>query len=197
MSAKKDKTIVDARQHILYCGVTMTGKTTLARHHADILDRSDYDLVIYDPVGTPTANGDWPEGARIFREKEALHKWIESARGEPERPIFLFVDEGADIFGHGDRDALWIPRKCRHQDIYLRIMAQRPKMLHPNVRTQCALAYMFRLSRDDAREIAGDFGHGAEVVNETLDTGDCILLTSGSEAIERFNVFQLVGATPT
>jgi hypothetical protein len=191
---KEDRTIVDAEQHVLYCGVTMTGKTTLARHHAQILDRSDYDIVVYDPVGTPTANGDWPEQAKIIREQAEFHKWIASAKGESDRPIFLFVDEGADIFGHGNGEAFWIPRKCRHQNIYLRIMVQRPKMLHPSVRTQCALCYMFRLSRDDAREVAGDFGHGPELLQQdTLDTGDCILLTSGTEAIERFNVFELTG----
>lgn len=192
MAAKSVQTLVDAREHFLYCGVTQTGKTTLARHHARILDRADYDVVVYDPVGTETAGGEWPERAKILTTPEQFHKFINNAGGEPERPLFLFVDESADIFGHGETHAHWIPRKCRHADIYLRLIVQRPKMLHPSVRTQCAYAYMLRLSIDDAKMLCADFGHGTEVASENLDKGDCILLTSGTEGIESFNVFELV-----
>ena len=59
-------TLVDVREHVLYCGVTMTGKTTLAREHAKILEAAKYQLVVYDPVMTYTANGSWPESARIL-----------------------------------------------------------------------------------------------------------------------------------
>lgn len=190
------KTLIDAREHVLYCGVTMTGKTTLARHHAAILDKANYDVVVYDPVQTDTANGNWPQKALILNDAEEFNKWMNNAKGDPERPTFLFVDESADIFGHSETWAHWIPRKCRHQDIYLRMIVQRPKMLHPSVRTQCSYAYMLRLSKDDARMLAADFGHSADVADMPLDKGDCLLMESGSPDIEEFNVFALVNRKP-
>jgi hypothetical protein len=185
------KTLVDIRAHVLYCGVTLTGKTTLARHHANLLCKADYDVVVYDPVGTDTVNGGWPDGVEILTTPHAFHARIEKLEGEPDRPVFLFVDESADIFGHSNTEAHWIPRKCRHSNVYLRLIVQRPKMIHPSVRTQCAVAYILRLSKDDMAMLLADFGHGSDAVT-ILDTGDCNLVVSGSAAIEEFNVFDLV-----
>lgn len=185
------KTLVDARVHALYCGVTQSGKTTLARHHARLLDAADYDLLIYDPVGTATAGGDWPERAKVFSDQLKFLETLVRTNGENDRPVFAFVDEAADIFGHAHADAQLIPRTIRHQNIYLRLIAQRPKLLPPNVRTQCAMCYMFRLAPDDAKMILADFGHGGDV-QKSLDSGDFMLLISGSSSIDEFNCFALV-----
>lgn len=192
------ETLVDAREHKLYCGVTMTGKTTLAREHAAILVAAKYSIAVYDPVGTDTANGNWPDGTTILQTPEEFHEWIEDNETtfDAEHPCFLIVDESADIFGHSQTHAHWIARKIRHQYIYLRLLVQRPNMLHPSVRTQCSYVYMLRLSRNDAALICQDMGHGPEVANKVLDKGDCILLTSGTSAIEEFNVFELIGVDP-
>lgn len=187
-----DKTIVDAREHTLYCGVTMTGKTTLARHHARILSRAKYDVAVYDPVGTGTAGGGWPEDATVISDPDVLQKFLDKARGSIDHPVFLFVDESADIFSHGQTQNHWIPRRIRHENIYLRLIAQRPKMLHPDVRTQCSYAYVLRLSNDDKKMVYSDFGHSGDVESKPLDKGDCVLLTSGASEIEEFNVFELV-----
>jgi len=192
MDSKQDKTLVDVREHVLYCGVTQTGKTTLARHHARILERAGYDVVVYDPVGTATLGGNWGEKAHVIMAPEALHDYLSRHQGTEDHPIYLFVDEAADIFGHTETHAHWIPRRCRHSFIYLRLMAQRPKMLHPSVRTQCAYAYQLRLARDDAKTLCADFGHSGDIAETPLDKGDCILLVSGSSDIEEFNVFELV-----
>ena len=192
MDQKQDKTLVDVREHVLYCGVTQTGKTTLARHHARILERAGYDVVVYDPVGTATAGGDWGKEAKLIEEPHVLHNYLSHQSGSEEHPIFLFVDESADIFGHSETHAHWIPRKCRHSFIYLRLLVQRPKMLHPSVRTQCAYAYQLRLAQEDARMLGADFGHSADVAMTPLDKGDCLLLVSGSSDIEEFNVFDLI-----
>lgn len=186
------ETLVDARVHVLYCGVTQSGKTTLARHHADLLARVDYDVIVYDPVGTLTVNGTWPDKATLFTDPEKFLSYLLKAEAQNEnRPIFVFVDEAADIFGHTSTDANWIPRRVRHQGVYLRLISQRPKMLPPNVRSQCAHCYMFRLASDDSKMVFSDFGHDSNILTEPLDTGDFLVLVSGSSAIERFNVFEL------
>ena len=193
------ETVVDAREHVLYCGVTMTGKTTLAREHAAILVKAKYTVFVYDPVLTDTANGNWPDECEIFETPEDFHKKIDDLQddgGDPEHPVFFFVDESADLFAHGETHAHWIARRIRHAEVYLRLIAQRPNMLHPSVRTQCSYVYMLRLSKDDARIICGDMGHGVETYSTVLDKGDCILLTSGSSQTEQFNVFELLGFDP-
>lgn len=197
---KKDvETIVDAREHILYCGVTMTGKTTLARAHAEILIKANYTVYVYDPVGTDTANGNWPDGAEIITDPDEFYEKVDELHedgGDPEHPAFFFVDESADVFGHSQTSAHWIARKIRHSEVYLRMIVQRPNMLHPSVRTQCSFVYMLRLSRKDAVMVCDDMGHGTEVSSKVLDKGDVILLTSGSSGIEEFNVFDLLGIDP-
>ena len=172
----------------------MTGKTTLARYHASILTEADYQVVVYDPVGTHTANGYWPDKAEIITEQDKFLRRIKalSASDIDEDPVFVFVDESADIFNHREPDALAIPRRCRHDGVYLRLISQRPKMLHPSARTQCSIGYMFRLSQDDARMVCADFGHGAEVYNIPLDKGDFILLESGSARVSQYSLQTLV-----
>ena len=192
------ETLIDAREHILYCGVTMTGKTTLARSHAQILVDAKYEVLVYDPVGTDTANGNWPDGAKVMTTPEEFHECIDDLPegGDPEHPVFFFVDESADIFGHSMTEAHWIARRIRHDEVYLRLIVQRPMMLHPSVRTQCGYVYMLRLSRQDAALICADMGHGPEVSKIQLDKGDTILITSGSTDTDQFNVFELLGLDP-
>ena len=190
MGQSKSQTLVDARVHVLYAGVTQSGKTTLARHHARILADAEYDVAVYDPVGTATAGGGWPEKARMFDSAEQLLRWIEKHRADPERPAFVFIDESADILGHGETHAHWMPRRVRHQNIYLRLIAQRPKMLPPSVRTQCAHAYVFRLASDDMRLLLSDFGHDlGDIDAKELDSGDYLVLISGTSSIAQGNCF--------
>jgi hypothetical protein len=192
-------TLIDARQHSLYCGVTLSGKTTLARHHSRELVKAGYDVAVYDPVGSETAGGGWFPVKRysereplLFTDENKFLVWLVKTDAEPDHPIFVFVDESADIFGHENRDAHWLPRRVRHQNIYLRMISQRPKMLPPNVRTQCGVTYMFRLASDDAKLVCADAGHSSNVANKQLDTGDFVLLISGTSEIEEFNCFDLV-----
>ena len=193
-------TLIDARLHALYCGVTQSGKTTLAREHCRVLHAAGWDVAVYDPVATATAGGGWTdEGAkdhgqtvRIFSDHGKFFAWLVKAKGTPDHPVFVFADESADIFGHRQTDAHWLPRRIRHEHIYLRLISQRPKMLPPDVRSQCAICYMFRLAADDRKMVASDFGHDSEVYNKNLDTGDFLVLISGSSEIEECNVFALV-----
>jgi DNA helicase HerA-like ATPase len=181
---------LDEPAHWLYVGVTQTGKTTLARFHARKLAGAGHRIIVYDPVGTETAGGGWPEDSELIDDPLKFGKALKNRED-----AYVFVDEGADVFNQSETQNQWMLRKGRHKLLYFRVMAQRPKMLAPNVRTNCARCFMFRLAKDDAREISADFGHGPDIYNETLDTGDCIMLTSGSEHTESFNVFDLVPAT--
>lgn len=186
------RTLVDEPAHWLYTGTSLTGKTTLARWHARILSRAKYHVVVYDPVGTPTKGGDWPEDAQRFDDRAKFIAFCERVSFLPEHPAFVFVDEAADVYSLATPETHWMLRRGRHRHMYMRVISQRPKMLAPNVRSQCTRVFMFRLAADDAREVCADVGHGRDVYSIQLDTGDCVMMQSGSAAIEKFNCFRVI-----
>src|SRR6266853_4920022 len=138
---RDDEFTIDEQTHWLYCGVTQTGKTTLARWHARTLAKARHRVLVYDPVRTETAGGAW-EGCTLLEDDR--EKAFERLAGESD--CYVFVDEAPDLFGHEYRETHWLLRKGRHQGMYLRLMSQRPTMIPPNVRTQCARLFMFRLA---------------------------------------------------
>lgn len=174
--------------HTGYFGVTQSGKTTLARSVARSLAAQGHVIIVHDPVGTSTAGGDWPEKAIIFDDVEPFLEYLESDECPP---AHVFIDEAGDVFGHTQRENSWLATKGRHFGLYLHIITQRPKMILPNVRGQIGKAYVFRLSREDLREVGGDFGHSG-IISESLDTGDFMVLNSGSAQYSRANVFSLL-----
>lgn len=182
-------------EHSMYVGATMTGKTTLARYRARLLASQGRAVVIYDPVGTATAGGGWPEGSNVlmFDSFEEFMAWVRR-NGDAD----LFIDEAGDHFGVAQSEDHWLLRRGRHYGYSCHLISQRPKMLAPNVRTQCSQLFAFRCATDDMRELCADLGHDAPKFGygpgeETpLDRGDFIVVRSDRAAIERFNVFELI-----
>lgn len=169
--------------HSLYCGVTQTGKTTLAREHSRILKSHSQDVIVYDPVATKTAGGGWAADI-ITDDFDALLNYLENRN----KAAHVFIDEAGEHFGVGDRHSHWLLTRGRHKGLFINLIAQRPKMLAPTVRTQCGRAYAFRMSPDDLTEIGQDFGHG-QLGKTLLEKGDYLVLNSGLSAIGKFNVF--------
>lgn len=187
-------TLVDLHHHMIYAGVTQTGKTTLARFHSRLLLANGYEVIVYDPVETETFGGGWsPEKgsqALLFTDRTKFLEHVQKASN-----AYVFVDESADIFAQNMQENQWMLRKGRHSGLFVRVIVQRPKMVAPNVRTQCAVAFLFRLAREDMREYFADFGHSGAQVSEyadELDVGDFLILESGRPTIETHNVFDVV-----
>jgi DNA helicase HerA-like ATPase len=173
--------------HTLICGVTETGKTTLAHSLANQLADAGQNIIVYDPVGTRTQAGSWPSSAVVFENEQDLFEYLS-------RPdvthSHIFIDEAGDVFSVAKRENLWLLTRGRHFGFSVVLICQRPKMLMPSARTQCSIAYVFRLAIEDMREIGADFGHSG-LGKETLDKGDFLVLRSGSSSIDRANVFNL------
>lgn len=149
-------------------------------------------VAVFDPLGTPTLGGDWGDPAKVkyFHDKEKFLDFIEDDRT---RHFHLFIDEAHNILGHSEecRDNYWLLTEGRHYFLNLHLLTQRPKKLHPDVRSQCGRCYMFRLAIQDSKEIGADFGY-SDIHAEILDTGDFLILNSGSSTFERANVFKLL-----
>jgi DNA helicase HerA-like ATPase len=175
--------------HTLICGVTESGKTTLAHALAGKLADSGARIIVYDPVGTKTSAGNWPESAILFDDETALFDYLSR---DDVHSAHVFVDEAGEIFNLGKRENFWLLTRGRHFGFHVILIAQRPKMLPPTVRTQCARGYLFRMSPDDAAEILGDFGHRPKILGAPLDKGDFYILDSGQASIKRANIFNLL-----
>lgn len=174
--------------HALYVGVTLSGKTTLARMVARGLCDAGQRVVVYDPMGTETAGGGWGKGAIIYSDLEPFMDFLYSEDG---KNAHVFIDEAHHVFSHEQKENFWLLTQGRHYGLTLHLMTQRPKKVHPDVRTNCAVCFMFRLANMDATEIGADYGF-SDLNKISLDTGDFLVLNSGSAEFSRANVFQLV-----
>lgn len=173
--------------HTLICGVTMSGKTTLAHKFARVLASQGQKIIVFDPVMTPTAAGSWPEGALIFDDE---HEFFDYLVQDDVNKAHVFIDEAGDVFNLSKPWNFWLLTRGRHFGFSVFLIAQRPKMLAPTVRNQCGRAYVFRLAKDDLKEIGADFGF-SDLHKIELDKGDFLLLNSGSAKFTRGNVFKL------
>jgi hypothetical protein len=203
--------IISDPVHALYTGVTQSGKTTLARLHARALSRMEHNVIVYDPVGSGTLGGDWPEDAVRFDDPNKLMIYLEK---EDVADAHVFIDEADTVLGHVWTENHWLLTRGRHKGLYIRVITQRPKMVSPSVRAQCSICYHFRLAKKDATEIQADFGHDANTLatglggtaqegggegdpgtgTESLDAGDFFVLYSGHAAIERANVYDILNS---
>lgn len=176
--------------HTLICGVTESGKTTLAHLLARELVEKGQPIIAFDPVGSRTATGGWPSGAIVFSDEEEFFDYLSR---DDVAGAHVFVDESGDIFNLGKRHNFWLLTRGRHFGFQVYMIAQRPKMLAPSARTQASRGYLFRMSPDDLREIGADFGHG-NIEKIILDKGDFLILSSGQASIKRANVFSLLNS---
>jgi hypothetical protein len=178
--------------HTLITGVTMTGKTTMARMLAREHDHRGHPVVVYDPMGTDTAGGDWGKNAKVFNDEEKFMRYMGEAP-----PSAVFIDESDLVFAHSQKENHWLARRGRHYGHRLYMITQRPQMIAPNCRNQTGRCYMFRLSRSDADFVYREFGHTLNAQEYDMDTGDFYVLTSGARKITKSNVFHLLGTHAT
>jgi DNA helicase HerA-like ATPase len=174
--------------HTLICGVTESGKTTMAHKLADFDAREKKQIIIYDPVLTPTMFGEWPDDSVIFTDKIKFLNYVARLRGDK---FSIYIDEAGDIFPQNERDNLWIMTRGRHMGFSVTIICQRPKMVLPSARHQCARFIIFRLAKDDAKQVAADTGH-SDLHQINLDQGDFLCCYSGRADYQQANVFSIL-----
>jgi len=173
--------------HALICGVTQSGKTTLAHAMAQDFAEKGARIIVYDPVGTETARGKWPDEAVMFSDEQEFFEYLSR---DDVNNAHVFIDEAGEIFTTQKRENLWLLTRGRHFGFSVYMIAQRPKMILPSARTMAGVCYLFRLASDDMRDIGRDFGFsGLDKIN--LDRGEFLILISGSSQYQQANVFQL------
>jgi len=184
---------VEHEGHTIICGATLCGKTTLAHRLAQFDEEDKKHIVVYDPVLTGTAAGEWPtKNVALFDDERKFLKYVHGTHGEE---TSIYVDEAADLFDHSKKENRWILTRGRHLGYKVTIITQRPKMVHPSVRAQTSRAFVFRLKVSDSKEVIGDYGHdyrSGGLGQQELDQGDFLVLYSGHAQVLRANIFELV-----
>jgi len=173
--------------HTLICGVTESGKTTMAHKLAEFDAEDRRKIIVYDPVRTETMAGDWPDNCDCYTDSQKFLRRVASIQSD----TAIYIDEAGDLFTNTDKTNMWILTRGRHMGFNVTLICQRPKMLAPNARHQCARLFMFRLAREDARVIGGDYGH-SDFHSISLDKGDFVSAYSGRAKFQRANIFELV-----
>ena len=170
--------------HTGYYGITMSGKTTMARHIARECAKAKHAIVVFDPIGSGTHGGDWPKESRIYSDPEHFGRDIARTQNAQ-----VFIDEADLIFPHANKDNHWLMRRGRHQGLYVHLITQRPNLVDPSCRSMCGRAYLFRLNKTDRVAILADHGH--EDIMPSTGHGDFIMVDNRSSDIMSGNVFKL------
>lgn len=179
----------------LFTGTTESGKTTLARHISRKIDGDKFAIIVRDPVEfTATLGGGWNEKARIYNDDDEFFAAIERLIAD-NKPGYIFIDESADLFSLSNPENFWLATRGRHYGLDISFITQRPKLIAPSVRAQCNKIFMFRLARQDAREVLADCGHDIEILDTPLDRGDFLALETATSKFARGNVFKILDKT--
>lgn len=169
--------------HTGYYGITQSGKTTKAQMIAQLLAKSRHQVIVYDPVGSPTVAGGWPENAIVYNDpNKFMNDMLETENAQ------IFVDEADTVFSHAQDDNHWIMRRGRHQGLYVHLITQRPNLVHPNCRSMCSRAYIFKLNATDRKTILADHGHDDLDIDK--NHGSFIMVDNRTSDVLRGNIFK-------
>jgi DNA helicase HerA-like ATPase len=143
-------------------GSTGSGKTTFVKKAlAKIAAKSYARILVY----SPTDFTGWPHTATVTNNIEDLCRLIREYLKSDRASCHVVIDEFARIqntYGSFSKYPIEIQELTslyRHYGITAWICAQRPKMIHPNIREQCAEKVIFRLNAHiDRKTIQDDCG---------------------------------------
>lgn len=133
-------------QRVLIVGTSESGKSTLAKR---LLEGADVPVFVHDPLFT-----DWPNLTARFNTSDELRALMEKIKGEP---FICVVDEAGDFFRVGQTENHWIFTRGRHAAMLPIAIAQRVKMIAPNVREQASDLFVFNSGRESAEILAEEY----------------------------------------
>lgn len=123
--------------HTLIIGMTMSGKTTLAKTIAKQLKSSNHKVAVLDPLGDPDFDAD-------FRTKDSA-EFLEYAKTHQDH--FLFVDESGVAMGRFNEPMNWLATTARHNGHLCTFISQGLTQLPPIVRGQCDRLFIFSCAK--------------------------------------------------
>jgi hypothetical protein len=167
--------------HLLLCGQTASGKTTLLRRLA-VRARSQGRAVIVatNAAADPTT---WSWADAVVTEADRLVKLMQLNAG-----AFIVIDEAGSILGRHGKQLEAAILTARHRGHTVAVCAQRTKLVSPTVRDQCGRLFCFRVGVDDAADLVRQYGHAQLTAAASLPRGSFLTCTPW-ETVRRGKVF--------
>jgi hypothetical protein len=146
--------------HSLIVGATETGKTRLAKLIAQKRMESEAFLIPTRQLALDGLGSGWCEGVEVVTEWTEFHKAVIRNHSQGYATA-CYVDEADMHLSMSDRDHWWALTRGRHFGMDVTVITQRPALVAPTVRGQCATLHCFRVSDSDAQLLAADFAADA------------------------------------
>jgi hypothetical protein len=154
--------------HELFVGITMSGKTTLARTKAGLYTSAGRHVIVLDPLMDPA----WKSQAGAVLVTDDPDEFLRVYWAS--RNCAAFIDESGDAVGRYNKPMNQTATKGRHWGHINHYILQRPNALDVTVRSQCTEVYAFRLSPKDAEILAEDFVQPELMGASRLNKGEYI-----------------------
>lgn len=148
--------------HVLILGMTLSGKTTLAKRLAADYRAHGIKVAVLDPLGDP----EWQADYRTTDPDEFLAVFWQS------RQCACFIDESGDAVGKYDEAMQKTATRGRHWGHRVHYLTQRGAQLSRTVRDQCSSLFLFTTSLKDAKLHAEEWNKDDLAKAHTLRQGE-------------------------
>ena len=152
--------------HVLITGMTMSGKTTLARELARQYQAQGVPVIVLDPI----RDVQWTKCADYVTDDSADFMGAVMAS----QSCAVMVDEAGEAVGQYAREMFALATRARHLGHRSHFITQRPAQINPTVRDQCSRLYMFALNADASKLLSRDWNSPAILKGPELDQGEYI-----------------------
>jgi len=148
--------------HVLILGMTLSGKTSLAKRLAPVYRAQGIKVGVLDPLGDP----EWRADFQTSDPDVFLRAFWES------RQCAWFIDESGDAVGKYDDAMIRTATRGRHWGHRLHYLTQRGAQLSRTVRDQCSSLFLFTTSLKDAKLHAEEWNKDDLARANTLAQGE-------------------------
>lgn len=150
--------------HMLICGMTESGKSTLACQLSWKYREAGVNVIVLDPM----LDSRWTADI-LTADKEYFLRIVKDPKT---RGCAIFVDESGEMIGHYHDEMFFLATRGRHAGHNCHFISQRPKQLAPTVRDQCSFLACFNVALPDAIEMSNNFNRPELRGANTLKKGE-------------------------
>jgi len=151
--------------HTLVVGVTLSGKSTLARQVLAECIRVGIPAIVYDPL----ISG-W-YGARVYGDETSFFAAIIEAANSGKQTLVI-IDEADTLLSMSHRHNWWLLLRGRHFGLKIFVLTQRPSLVAPTCRGMCTQCFTFQVSKKDATLLVDDYAAPALINAPKLVQGE-------------------------
>jgi hypothetical protein len=164
--------------HVMILGMTLSGKTSLAKRVAAEYRAKGIKVGVLDPLGDPEWNADFQTSdPGVFMQQF----W-------QARQCAWFIDESGDMVGRYDKEMQQTATRGRHWGHRVHYLSQRGTQIARTVRDQCSSLFLFTTALNDCKVHADEWNKPDLRTAHTLPQGH-YFYTDRFSALKRGQLF--------